>query len=188
VNHYGDAPELHTPNLQLLLQVSTLPWAARFPSDDRPWIAPDLAVPSTFASWTDGRDRALEAVIDAVLRGSLARRMITAAKESGTAAGVAARDAWRKQYPNPWDDGLERRPLRYAVDLMDEGNAEDAEAVAAVLARSDTTSYTAWRVLGEAQIALGKGPRAVHSLRRALALQPRSAVARLMLERLGEKP
>jgi cytochrome c-type biogenesis protein CcmH/NrfG len=60
--------------------------------------------------------------------------------------------------------------------------------VAAVLARSDTTSYTAWRVLGEAQIALGKGPRAVHSLRRALALQPRSAVARLMLERLGEKP
>ena len=188
VNHYGDAPEVHTPNLQLMLQVSTLPWMSRFPSDDRPWIAPDLAVRSTFGDWSDGRDRALEAVIDAVLRGSLAGRMLAAAKENGPEAGVAIREGWRRQHPNPWSEGLERRPLRFAGDLMDAGLPADAAAMAEVLVHVDPGSYLAWRILGEARTAQGDRMRAVESLRRSLQINPRGEVARVMLERLGEKP
>ncbi len=188
VNHYGDAPEFNTPNLGLMCQVSTLPWASRFPSDDRQWIAPDLALPSTFADWREGRDRALEAVIDAVRQGSLASRMLAAAKKDGPEAAVAARDAWRRQYPNPWSEGLERTLIPFTGDLMDDGRSADAAALAEALVRVEPGSYSAWCALGEARVALGDRARAVESLRRALEIHPRGQVARLMLTRLGEKP
>ena len=187
VNHYGDAPELHTPNLQLMLQVSTLPWMSRYPSDGRMWIAPDLAVRSTFADWSDGRDRALEAVIDAVLRGSLADRMLAAARANGPAAGAEAREAWRRQYPNPWSEGLERRPLQYAGDLMDHGNPAEAAALCEALVHVDSGSYLAWRILGEAAAVRGDSRRAVDALRHALEINPGGSAARMMLERLGQK-
>lgn len=188
LNHYGDAPEVHTPNLQLMLQVSTVPWTARFPTDDRLWIAPDLAVRSTFGDWSDGRDRAMEAVIDAVLRGSLAGRMLAASKEGGPGAGAAIRDGWRKQHPNPWSEGLERRPQRFAGELLDAGLPADAAAISEALVLVEPGSYLCWRMLGEARTALGDHPRAVEALRRALQINPRGETARVMLERLGGKP
>jgi hypothetical protein len=188
VNHYGDGREFHTPNLKMMLQVSTLPWASRFPSDERAWIAPDLAVRSTFAEWSDGRDRGLEAVIDAVLRGSLGTLMLTAARDGGPAAAIAAREKWRQRYPNPWSEGLERRLLPFAAELMDRGAPSDAAALAEALVQVEPGSYLAWRTLGEAKAAIGDRDRAVESLRRALQVNPRGQVARVMLERLGEKP
>ena len=188
VNHYGDAPEVYTPNFRIMLQVSTLPWLGRFPSDDRRWIAPDLAVPSTFAGWSEGRDRPLEAVIDAVLHGSLPARMLDAARRDGPAAGASARDAWRSQHPNPWSDGLERRILAYAGDLMDANRAADAAALTQVVAGIAPDSYLAWRLHGEARAATGDRAAAVQALRKALAINPRGEVARVMLARLGEKP
>ena len=188
VNHYGDAPELHTPNLRLLLQVSTLPWMSRFPTDERKWITPDLAVRSTFADWSDGRDRALEAVIDVVLRGSLGSRILEAARANGLQAGAEARDAWRRQYPNPWNEGLERRPLRLAGDLMDSGQAAEAATLCEVLVGLDPGSYLAWRTLGEALIAREDNAHAADALRHALEINPHGETARMMLERLGEKP
>jgi hypothetical protein len=188
VNHYGDAPEVHTPNLLLMLQVSTVPWTARFPTDDRLWIAPDMAVRSTFSDWRDGRDRAMEAVIDAVLRGSLAGRMLEASRQSGPESGAAIRDGWRKQHPNPWSEGLERRPQRFAGELLDAGNPADAAAIAEALVTAEPGSYLSWRTLGEARAALGDRARAVEALRRALQINPRGETARVMLERLGGKP
>ena len=188
VNHYGDAPELHTPNLRLLLQVSTVPWMSRFPTDERKWITPDLAVRSTFADWSDGRDRALEAVIDVVLRGSLGSRILEAARANGLQAGAEARDAWRRQYPNPWNEGLERRPLRLAGDLMDSGQAAEAATLCEVLVGLDPGSYLAWRTLGEALIAREDNAHAADALRHALEINPHGETARMMLERLGEKP
>ena len=188
VNHYGDAPEVHTPNLQLMLQVSTVPWSARFPTDDRLWIAPDVAVRSTFADWSDGRDRAMEAVIDAVLRGSLADRMLAESRQNGPESGAAVRDGWRKLHPNPWSEGLERRPQRFAGELLDAGKPADAAAIAEALVTLEPNSYLAWRTLGEAKAALGDRARAVEALRRALQANPRGETARVMLERLGGKP
>jgi hypothetical protein len=188
VNHYGDAPEFHTPNLQLMLQVSTVPWSARFPTDDRLWIAPDMAVRSTFGDWSDGRDRSMETVIDAVLRGSLAGRMLAASKENGPESGAAIRDGWRKQHPNPWSEGLERRPQRFAGELLDAGNPADAAALSEALVLADPGSYLSWRTLGEAKMALGDRPRAMEALRQALQANPRGETARVMLERLGGKP
>src|SRR5262245_145921 len=109
-------------------------------------------------------------------------------RRDGPAAGAKARDEWRAQYPNPWNAGLERRILSYASDLMDAGRAEDAATLTQVVAGIAPDSYLAWRLHGEAKAVTGDRAAAVQALRRALAINPRGEVARLMLARLGEKP
>ncbi len=188
VNHYGDAPEFNTPNLGMMAQVSTLFWSGRYPSDDRAWIAPEVAAPSTFADWKSGRDAALAAVLESARDGSLSERMLAASRKSGPEAAVAAREAWRRRFPNPWSKGLEARVLAFANSLLDEGRPQDAVALGEALVRVTPDSYPAWRVLGEASAIRGERERAVECLRKALSVNTRGLAARTMLARLGEKP
>ena len=62
-NHYGDGKTWQGPVTGVTALVSTLPWFDSFPMDKRPWIAPDLPVPSLFADWKTGRDAALDLAI-----------------------------------------------------------------------------------------------------------------------------
>jgi len=123
-----------------------------------------------------------------VLRGSLADRMLAESRQNGPESGAAVRDGWRKLHPNPWSEGLERRPQRFAGELLDAGKPADAAAIAEALVTLEPNSYLAWRTLGEAKAALGDRARAVEALRRALQANPRGETARVMLERLGGKP
>lgn len=59
-NHYGDAEMLRGEASGLASIVSTLPWFDSYPQDDRPWILPDIPVPSTFEDARAGVDRALD--------------------------------------------------------------------------------------------------------------------------------
>lgn len=59
-NHYGDARPFVGAATGITAIVSSLPWFDSYPQDARPWIAPDVPVPETFADWRDGRDRALD--------------------------------------------------------------------------------------------------------------------------------
>ena len=61
-NHYGDAKPFPQPQV-LHGGVSSLPWFDSYPMDKRPWIMPDMLIPSAFADWTGGRDQALNAVL-----------------------------------------------------------------------------------------------------------------------------
>lgn len=63
-NHYGDAKPFQGTASGITAIVSTLPWLDSYPQDVRPWIAPDLPVPETFADWRAGRDRALATALD----------------------------------------------------------------------------------------------------------------------------
>ncbi len=188
VNHYGDAPEFNTPNLGMMAQVSTLFWSGRYPSDDRAWIAPEVATPSTLADWRTGRDAAIEAALESARDGSLGERMLAASRKTGPEAAVAVREAWRRRFPNPWVQGLEGRVLTFASSLLDDRRPEDAAALGEALVRVAPDSYSAWRVLGEANAIRGERARAVECLRKALAVNPRGLAARTILARLGEKP
>ncbi len=187
-NHYGDAPEGQTPHFGMLLQVSTLPWFSRDPSDDRAWIAPGIAVPSTFAAWRDGRDAALDAVLDAVAQGTLPERILAASHRAGPEAAVQTREAWRRQHPNPWNGEGGDRLLALASELAEAGDWKSAVSLGEALVRMEPKSGIYWRVLGEAQAAAGNRARSIECLRRVLEINPRAQVARMMLERMGEKP
>ncbi len=188
LNHYGDAPSVHTPGVGLMLQVSTVPWLSRFPQDSRPWIAPQIATPSTFADWSGGGDASLDAVLDAVEHGSVNDRMLEAAKRGGADAGLAALNAWRTAHPNPWETSAADLLAKYAEDLQDAGRWADALAYTEVLVKRDPGSGLAWRLAGSAWDGAGNRAKAIECFRRTLAINPRAQVARMMLERLGEKP
>ena len=188
VSHYGDARHFETPNYHMLFNVSTVPWLARIPGDPREFIAPDIAVPWTFADWRDGKDRALDAATDAAWNGTLAQRVLEAAHRSGPAAGKAAYDAWVKEHPNPWAKDATGQLPAFLSDLGDQQMWRDAETLSEAYTLIAPESATAWRYLGEAQYHLGERDAAIGSCRKAIGLTSFAPMARLLLERMGEKP
>ena len=62
-NHYGDSRKITLPDSKVTVRVSTLYWQKWDPRDTRRWIEPDLSVPLDFASYKQGEDPALEAVL-----------------------------------------------------------------------------------------------------------------------------
>jgi hypothetical protein len=62
-NHYGDSRKITLPNSKVTVRVSTLYWQMWDPRDTRTWIEPDRKAELDFASYRDGRDPVLEAVL-----------------------------------------------------------------------------------------------------------------------------
>lgn len=59
----GESVPFHLPYSNAEANVSDLLWHTTWPMDHRPWIAPTLYTPPTFASFRANRDPALEAVL-----------------------------------------------------------------------------------------------------------------------------
>lgn len=187
-NHYGDAPHGTTPNFGMLFQVSTVPWLGRYPQDPRPYIAPDVAVPWTFADWRDGKDAGLDAAIDAIWNGTLPVRVLEAARRQGAPAGKAAYDTWVKEHPNPWSQDPAAQIPAFASELGDRLAWRDAATLSEAWTLIAPSSAPAWRHLGEAEYHLGQRDAAVAACRKAISLTSFAPMARLLLERMGEKP
>lgn len=64
-NSVGEESPVTLPYSKLMANVSYLFWESSWPQDRRIWLAPQVYVPPTFADFRAGRDRALEAVLDA---------------------------------------------------------------------------------------------------------------------------
>jgi tetratricopeptide (TPR) repeat protein len=60
-NSPGDEVWETLPYSRMQFNVSDVLWQSGWPYDYRPWIAPDIEIEPTFADYTLGRDRALEA-------------------------------------------------------------------------------------------------------------------------------
>lgn len=67
----GETIEFQLPYSQCYANVSDLLWQSGWPMDYRPWVAPQLYTPPTFAIYRENRDPALEAILalDASLPG-----------------------------------------------------------------------------------------------------------------------
>jgi hypothetical protein len=62
-NHYGETQRLVLPHSGITVLYSLLFWQDAGPRDTRPWIAPAIAVPVTFADYRAGRDPVLDAIL-----------------------------------------------------------------------------------------------------------------------------
>jgi hypothetical protein len=186
-NHVGDADDLQPPNLGMLLMVSRWPWSARLPWDDRPWIAPHVAVPARFAEWRDGVDPVLDAALEVIERGTVSEHALAAARTGGVAAALAACRTWVERHPNPWRsiEGDLAATVRRGLDL---GPDEPLLAVAQAGAELFPHSAGSWSRLGQTQSALGRRAEAIASLRHALELDAEWGPARALLERLERSP
>ena len=63
VNHAGDNTAVRLPASGLAVRISVLWWQNSDPRDVRPWIAPDLPAPMSFADYVARRDPSLEVVL-----------------------------------------------------------------------------------------------------------------------------
>ena len=63
-NFVGETNFLVLPYGKVRVSISNLYWQNSTPMDKRVWIAPRIFVPPTFESYSNGRDPALEAVLD----------------------------------------------------------------------------------------------------------------------------
>ncbi len=62
-NHYGDSRKIQLPNTGLTIRASSLRWQYSGPRDQRPWIAPHIAVDYASEDYRSGRDPALESIL-----------------------------------------------------------------------------------------------------------------------------
>jgi hypothetical protein len=62
-NFWGNARDIKLDHSGLVVSVATMFELATTVDDERPTVEPDLSVPLTFADWSAGRDRALDAIL-----------------------------------------------------------------------------------------------------------------------------
>ena len=62
-NHYGGSISVRLPNSGFDVTPATIYWEDSTPSDNRPWIAPDLFVGVRSTDYREGRDPLVEAVL-----------------------------------------------------------------------------------------------------------------------------
>ena len=68
-NHYGDSRKIQLPNTGLTVRISSLYWQYSSPRDERPWIAPQIAVSVGSDDYFGGQDPAVE-VVQQILQSS----------------------------------------------------------------------------------------------------------------------
>jgi hypothetical protein len=62
-NFVGESAPFRLPYSKLDVNVSDLLWQTSWPMDRRPWIAPELFAPPTFAAYRANRDPAMDAIL-----------------------------------------------------------------------------------------------------------------------------
>jgi hypothetical protein len=62
-NFVGETNLVTLPYSKMLVSISNLAWQNAAASDRRPWIAPRIRTPLSFAVWKQGRDEAVEAIV-----------------------------------------------------------------------------------------------------------------------------
>lgn len=182
-NHYGDADHYPLPHHGLALFVSRWPWSARLPWDARPWVAPHLAAPPTFAAERDGRDPALEAIAayrDLAVENRLRERAL-----AGDPAGArAALREHHAKFPDRWGRTVERPINDLGYALASQGRREAALVLFELNVEAYPRSANAWDSLAEAHLEAGNTAKARELYGKALELDPESRSAREALRRL----
>jgi hypothetical protein len=62
-NFVGETNLVTLPCTKMVVSVSNLAWQNAAADDNRPWIAPKIRTPMSFAIWKQGRDEAVEAIL-----------------------------------------------------------------------------------------------------------------------------
>src|SRR5262249_2391058 len=149
-NHYGDNQPVALPHHKdVLVFISHWPWQARYPWDDRPWIAPHLPAPMTIADYRENPDPALEKILASRNEPALAdllRRKVA----GGRATAAAAYQDYARRFPDRWGRTHEAEVNRLGCDLLREGHPDTAAIVFELNTERYPGSADAWDSLAEA--------------------------------------
>ncbi|MBK5258287.1 MAG: hypothetical protein JJE51_01720 [Thermoanaerobaculia bacterium] len=181
-NHYGDPLRIELPNSRIPIAASSVWWQDLDPRDSRMWIEPHVAAELDSRSTAEGRDPALEAIIDYKQAPSVAE-VVRAAMAKGPAEAEQAMRAWHAEPRNKYQrsDGALNR---FAVSLYGENRPADALAVFELNAKVNPRSWLAHNSLARGYASVGRKPEAIAEYESAIAIDPRAALSITGLERL----
>jgi len=170
-NHYGDNRPFTLPNSGLVVRASSLWWQDMDPRDERVWTAPEIATELSFKDYIEGRDPALQAVLDYV-PGSTLSELIQAASTADKLGDFAARYKAIKGDPKSKYANTEAAVNTLGYTLLRKNRPADAVEVFRLNAESYPTSANVYDSLGDALAAAGKKDEAIKSYEKALSIDP----------------
>lgn len=181
-NAFGDSYRITLPNSRITVRASIYWWQEN-QDFGRPWTAPEVAAPLTFAAWRAGRDPALEAALGWRPETPLHDRLVAAIGEGGIARATAVYDAFAAETPHRYAD-LDLELKLAAVDRLRADRP--AEALALLIFAADRFPGDAIVHYLRAQAAMAAGDRdqAARAVARTLEIDPNHREARALSERL----
>jgi hypothetical protein len=184
IQSFGDHQPVILPTTGLLAMVATLAYQNNGPRDDRPWLAPQMAIDAAPEDAALGRDRVFEAVLHyrppaELLRASIDGQPADKAEQAYSA--FMANSAWRY---------LDAEPLITSVGyaLIGAGDLKRAVATMKVGVAHYPKVADAYDSLGNALRAAGDFQAAIANYRQALIVNPGWQHSRQALVELGVAP
>jgi len=181
-SQYGDARRYPLPHSGLTVRLSSVYWRDSDVNERRPWVAPDLAVETSWADFSVGRDPVLEAALDYRAPDNLFGQL----KEKYRWGGINAAAAHYFKYRNSPATAAERTEetlLAMAEFLIAENKLADATGILRRAVAEYPESFACQLGLGKRLVEQGAGESALEPLKKALALKPGDADAAAWLRK-----
>ncbi len=184
-NSFGDATTVRLPNSGMPVRISRYRWAARWPWDDRLWIAPDLPAPPSIALARQNRDPAMEAIAEEIAEKPMLVRLRAALEADRVDEARKIYFDDKRRHPDRWGHTSIDETTALARALFAAGHPASAFALATFNTEIYPDSAEVWTTLGAGYVMAGKKEAAIAPLQKALQLDPGNEAARRWLERAG---
>jgi tetratricopeptide (TPR) repeat protein len=168
------------------VRASTLWWQDLDPRDAREWTAPEIAANLSFADYKNGKDPALQAVIDYVPGSTLSELIQNATSQTSLADFTTKYRAIRADPKSKYVNS-EAAMNRFGYTLLRNNRTLDAVEIFKLNAEAYPRSANVYDSLGDAYEAAGKKDEAIKSFERALAIDPSYPSSLAAVQRLKGK-
>jgi len=185
-NHYGDNRPFTLPNSGLTVRASTLWWQDLDPRDERQWTAPEIAAELSFSDYKNGKDPAMQAVIDYV-PGSTLSELIQTASTQQALGDFTARYKVVKADPKSKYVNSEVAMNRFGYTLLGAKRVADAIEIFKLNVDAYPKSANVYDSLGDAYEAAGQKDEAIKSFEQALSIDPSYPSSLAAVQRLKPK-
>ncbi|HJU67254.1 MAG TPA: hypothetical protein VJ650_03330 [Gemmatimonadaceae bacterium] len=129
-NHYGDSRRITLPNSGITVRVATIYWQTWLPSDQRDWVAPDVAAGLSFGDYARNEDPVLTMALAFLPRPRLSEEIRQAITAGDTAVARERLAAFREDTTHAYADArlsldsaalhfLERRDYDRAIAILE---------------------------------------------------------------------
>jgi tetratricopeptide (TPR) repeat protein len=170
-NHYGDNRPFTLPNSKITVRASTLWWQDLDPRDTRFWTAPEIAADLSSEDYRNGRDTALQAVLEYAPNSSLSEMIESATAGKDLTEFVPKYKAFKANPKSRYVDS-ESAMNTFGYALLARNRVADAIEVFKLNTEAYPKSANVYDSLGDAYQAAGRKDDAIKSYEKALAIDP----------------
>jgi Tetratricopeptide repeat len=170
-NHYGDNRPFNLPNSKITVRASTLWWQDLDPRDERVWTAPEIAADISSEDYRNGRDTAMQAILEYVPGTALSELIQKATAQKDLVEFIPKYKAFRS---NPKSKYVNSEAVmnQFGYTLLGRQRVADAIEVFKLNVEAYPNSANVYDSLGDAYQAAGRKEDAIKAYEKALSIDP----------------